>query len=364
LSNELLQIPSESLMAQLGAVFEAWEMLPERVQVCAERMVEADLMGIDSHGVGMLPQYEINRKNGSLIVNAPTTVERDIAAVALIDAGHGMGHVAATQAMELAIEKAMTFGIALVTVRNSNHYGAAGVYSNMARREGLIGISTTGTTQRSVVPTFGREPRFSTNPIAFAAPGSNSNGFSLDMATSTVAVGKLKVAKRAEKPIPVGWTVDSSGQPETDPGRALDAIPKRLTPLGGTRDLGSHKGYGLAMMVEILSSVLSGSYIGGYDLATDTRGKFINVGHCFIVIDPELVRGEGDAFPDELERLTTYLRATPAADPAQPVLVPGDTEWASMKDRSEGGIPMTRNLFEEVREVTQSCGAPFILEPH
>ena len=115
------------------------------------------------------------------------------------------------------------------------------------------------------------------------------------------------------------------------------------------------------MMVEILSSILSGSYIGGYDLATDSRGQFINVGHCFICIDPGLVRGEGDAFTQELDRLTDYLRATPAADPSQPVLVPGDPEWNSLKERSEHGIPMTRNLFEEVRQVAESSGASFVL---
>ena len=362
MANDLLCIPSDALARQLRLVFEAWQMAPEHIPVCVERMLEADLMGIDSHGVGMLPQYEQNRLNGSLIVNPEVRIERDIAAVAMIDAGHGMGHIAATRAMELAIEKAISFGIALVSVRHSNHYGAAGVYSNMARRKGLIGISTTGTTQRAVVPTFGREPRYSTNPIAFAAPGTHSNGFSLDMATSTVAAGKLKIARRAEKSIPIGWAVDSSESPETDPGAALDATPKRLTPLGGTRELGSHKGYGLAMMVELLSSILSGSYVGGYDLGTDQRGKFINVGHCFIAINPELVRGEGDAFADELDRLTHYLRATPAADPRNPVLVPGDPEWACYKQRSEQGIPMTRNLFEELRGVSQSCAASFVLD--
>jgi LDH2 family malate/lactate/ureidoglycolate dehydrogenase len=273
-----------------------------------------------------------------------------------------MGHIAATQAMQLAIEKAKNFGIALVSVRQSNHYGAAGVYSNMARRAGMLGISTTGTTQRAVVPTLGREPRYSTNPIAFAAPGTQSNGFSLDMATSTVAVGKIKIAQREEKDIPVGWAVDHTGAPQTDPLAALDAKPKRLTPLGGTRELGSHKGYGLAMMVEILSSILNGSYVGGYDLGTGQRGKFINVGHCFIAIDPALVRGDGGAFTDELDRLTHYLRATPAADPQDTVLVPGDPEWASIKQRSEHGIPLTRNLLEEIRTVAQSSKAAFILD--
>ena len=361
MSSNLLTIPAQTLSAQLHLVFEAWEMRPEHIETCVARMLESDLMGIDSHGVGMLPQYEENRKLGRLVVNPEIRTLRDVAAVALIDAGHGMGHIAATQAMECAIEKAMTFGIALISVRASNHFGAAGVYSNMAREEGLIGLATTGTTQRAVVPTFGREPRFSTNPIAFAAPGLDSKGFSLDMATSTVAVGKLEIARRAGKSIPQGWALRPDAIPETDPARALDAVPKRLSPLGGTRELGSHKGYGLAMMVEILSSILSGSFVGGYDLEADSRGPFINVGHCFLAIDPELVRGEGDAFNRELDRLTTFLRETPPADPAQPVRVPGDPEWAAMAERERNGIPMTRALFEEVRGVTESCGARFVL---
>ena len=361
-SNEMINIAKDKLAEQLRAVFEAWQMHAEHIPVCIEQMLEADLMGIDSHGVGMLPNYEQNRLSGALIVNPQVVIERDIAAVAMIDAGHGMGHIAATRGMQLAIEKAKKFGIALVSVRQSNHYGAAGVYSNMARRAGLIGMSTTGTTQRAVVPTLGREPRYSTNPIAFAAPGAQSNGFSLDMATSTVAVGKIKIAQREEKSIPVGWAVDSSGAPETDPVAALDSVPKRLTPLGGTRELGSHKGYGLAMMVEILSSILNGSYVGGYDLGTDQRGRFINVGHCFIAIDPAVVRGEGDDFANELERLTDYLRATPAADAQNPVLVPGDPEWASVKRRSEHGIPVTRNLLDEIRAVALSSKAAFVLD--
>ena len=374
----MINIAKDKLAEQLRLVFEAWQMHAEHIPVCVEQMLQADLMGIDSHGVGMLPNYEHNRLNGALIVNPQVVVERDIAAVAMIDAGHGMGHIAATQGMQMAIAKAKKFGIALVSVRQSNHYGAAGVYSNMARRAGLIGISTTGTTQRAVVPTLGREPRYSTNPIAFAAPGKQSTGFSLDMATSTVAVGKIKIAQRAEKNIPVGWAVDHNGAPETNPVAALDASPKRLTPLGGTRELGSHKGYGLAMMVEILSSILNGSYVGGYDLRSDQRGQFINVGHCFIAIDPAVVRGQGqrdhdgngnsdrnsdsDDFGDELDRLTDYLRATPAADPQQPVLVPGDPEWASIKQRCEHGIPITHNLVEELRAVTQSCSAAFVLD--
>lgn len=361
MSNAVHLISRTRLATQLRLVFEAWEMRPEYVSVCVDRMLEADLMGIDSHGIGMLPQYEENRRTGALVVNPTVETEKDLAAIALLDGGHGMGHIVATQAMKLAIQKTMVAGISLVSVRHSNHFGAAGVYSNLARREGLIGIATTGTTQRSVVPTFGKEPRFSTNPLAFAAPGLEGDGFSLDMATSTVAVGKLKIAKRAERPIPIGWSVNAEGLPETDPEAALASEPKRLTPLGGTRELGSHKGYGLAMMVEILSSVLSGSFIGGYDLETGSRGQYINVGHCFLTIDPAQVRGEGDAFGKELDQLTDYLRATPRADPNQPVLVPGDPERKTFARRLAEGIPLTDNLIAEVQAVTESCGARFML---
>jgi LDH2 family malate/lactate/ureidoglycolate dehydrogenase len=273
-----------------------------------------------------------------------------------------MGHIAGTKAMTLAIEKAKSLGVGIVAVHHSNHYGAAGVYSNMARRDGLLGISMTGTTQRSVVPTFGREPRYSTNPIAFAAPGAKTDGFSLDMATSTVAIGKLMIAKRAGESIPTGWAVDELGHPETDPGAALKAVPKRLTPLGGTRELGSHKGYGLAMMVEILASILSDSYIGGYSLETGERGQFINVGHFFCAIDPVAFRGEQGAFESSLDRLVEYLRSTPAADPDQPVLVAGDPENTAYKERTKQGIPIAESLLGEIREVCKSCRAAFILK--
>lgn len=354
-------IRAERVRKQLEEIFTAWGMNETYRGICLRQVLEADLMGIDSHGLGMVPTYENNRLTGKMIVNPDVQVLEDHQAMALVDAGHGMGHIAATRAMEMAMEKARKFGVGAVSVRNSNHYGAAGVYSNMARRNGLLGISMTGTTQRSVVPTFGREPRFSTNPLAFAAPGANTDGFSLDMATSTVAVGKLVIAKREGKAVPPGWAVDASGQPETDPRAALAAVPKRLTPLGGTRELGSHKGYGLAMMVEILCSILSDSFVGSYDLKTEERGQYINVGHFFLAIDPVSFRKEPGEFEASLDRLVAYLRATLPVDPEQPVLVAGDPEFAAYKERTQNGIPVTEALVEEIRDVCKTCQANFIL---
>ena len=356
-----MRIPADLIRKQLDAVFVSWGMIDAFRNVCIRQMVEADLMGIDSHGIGMLPKYEQYRLQGAIVVNPDVVVAENRQAVALVDAGHGMGHIAATRAMEMAMEKARSFGVGVVSVRHSNHYGAAGVYSNMARRGGLLGISMTGTTQRSVVPTFGREPRFSTNPMAFAAPGKETNGFSLDMATSTVAIGKITIARREGKSIPPGWAIDKAGRPETDPVAALKADPKRLTPLGGTRELGSHKGYGLAMMVEILGSLLSNSYVAGYSLETGERGKFLNIGHFFLALDPVAFRGEPGVFEKSMDRLVGYLRATPPVDPDQPVLVAGDPENAAYKERTKNGIPLTDALIAEIRQVCASCRAEFIL---
>ena len=180
------------------------------------------------------------------------------------------------------------------------------------------------------------------------------------MATSTVAVGKLQIARRAGKELPLGWAHDAEGHPTTDPEVALAATPKRLSPLGGSRELGSHKGYGLAIMVDILSSVLSGSFIGGYNLKTDAREQYINVGHFCLALDPAAFREEGE-FEDNLDDLIDMLHRTDPVDPEQPVLVAGDLEHRERENRLVEGIPMTDTLFDEVRAVAEGCGAPFIL---
>ena len=356
----MFNISPDVLRRQLTEVYRAWGMPNDDIEVIVENMVESDLRGIDSHGVGMLPRYDGLRTDGALNMTPDVRVVRDFGAVALIDADHGLGHVAGTRAMQLACDKAEQFGVGAVTARGSNHFGAAGVYSTMAVDRGLIGLCTTGTTQRSVLPTFAKEPRYSTNPIAFAAPAKRNDPFSLDMATSTVAVGKLQIARRAGKPLPLGWAHDSEGRPTTDPEVALAATPKRLSPLGGSRELGSHKGYGLAMMVDILSSVLSGSFIGGYNLKSGDREQFINVGHFCLALNPAAFREEGD-FEEELDDLIDMLHGTDPVDPAQPVLVAGDPEHREREKRLTIGIPMTETLFDEVRAVAEDCGAPFIL---
>jgi LDH2 family malate/lactate/ureidoglycolate dehydrogenase len=356
----LPQISVDTIKAQIASVLTAWGMPAEHVTTTADLMVEADIRGIDSHGIGMLPQYHDRRKDGRIIVPGEIKVVSDLPAMTFIDADHALGHVPAKMAMQSAIAKAKEMGVAVAVVKDSNHFGAAGVYSTMALDAGLIGICMTGTSQRSIVPPRAREPMYSTNPIAMAAPTGRNPAFSLDMATSTVAVGKLNIYRRAGKEMPVGWALKEDGSPETDGEAAFYSTPKRMTPLGGTQDGGSHKGYGLAIMVDILCSVLSGSYFGGHDLQTGRMGDFINVGSFFLAIDPEFFRGQPGAFEADMDALIDQMHGITPMDPAQPVLVPGEPEEAARAVRMAEGVPMTDTLFGEVKRVAEESGVPFL----
>ena len=353
----MIVVTADVLRRQLAAIFEAWGMSREDVETCVRVMVETDLTGVDSHGVGMMPTYERWYREGKLKPRPDIQVVRERTSLALIDADQSLGHPPSVLAMRMAIDKAKATGVAAVAVRNSNHFGAAGYYALMAAREGCIGMAMTNASP-ILVPTFGREARLGTNPIAFAAPARRNNPFWLDMATTTVAFGKVNIARRAGKPVPEGWALDTDGSALTDSQRAFDL--RRLTPLGGTRELGSHKGYGLAAMVEILCSTLSGAWLTSRD-PEESRANTNNIGHFFLAISPDLVREEGE-FQDDMDRLIDMLRATVPADPAQPVLVAGDPEYAAYAERSKSGIPMTDTLFQEVREVARASNAPFLLE--
>jgi LDH2 family malate/lactate/ureidoglycolate dehydrogenase len=352
---EAVAVPGERLGAQIGAILTAWGMADDIAAETAGALVEADLMGIDSHGVALLILYEELIASGRVVVGARPRVARSFGATGVIDAGGAFGHAPALQAMDLAIEKARALGVGAVAVRDSNHYGAAGVYALRAARAGLIGVSASAVHDSAIVPTFGRLPRLGTNPWAFAAPGRNGPAFLLDMATSTVAIGKLKLAARAGKPVPEGWTLDPAGRPLTDPVKALEH--KLMTPLGGDRQGGGHKGYGLAAMVEVLSTMLAGA---SYAPLRPAEAERNNVGHFLMALAPEAFRDAGD-FEDDLDAFVACLRATPSAEGAPPVMVAGDPEFAVRARRERDGVPMPRSLLADLAAIAERCGAPFVL---
>jgi LDH2 family malate/lactate/ureidoglycolate dehydrogenase len=350
---------AELLERQLAAILTAWGMPAEHVAIAAAKMVASDLRGIDSHGVAMMPLYDRFRSSGKINVAPNIRVVAETPATALIDADAALGHIPAHRAMELAVAKAKSVGMASVAVRNTNHFGAAGLYALMAAESGFIGIATTSTWLPTIVPTFGAEPMFGTNPIAFAAPAGRNPPFVLDMATSTVAGGKVKLAILHRKPIPEGWAVDANGAPVTDPVYANEH--RAFTPLGGSRLMGSHKGYGLAAMVEILSTMLPGAIYAatrGTRRPDETR---LDIGHFFMAIDPAAFRGDG-GFADDVDDMIDALHAVRRADAAQPVLVAGDPEQAAIAERRASGIPMPADLVAQVRALCDGCGAPFLLD--
>lgn len=351
-------VSAQAVEAQIKAILGAWGMAEPALSITTKVMLWADLRGIDSHGISMIQaSYRRMRDEGVIELDPKIEIVVDLPAVATIDGGGGLGHYPSVRAMELAIAKCRQAGVGAVAVRNSNHYGAAGYYAWMAAEAGLIGLSTSGVYAAATVPTFAAEPMFGTNPMAFAAPARRNRPFVLDMATSTVAIGKVVLAQRAGKSLPVGWSLDEQGQPLTDAARAR--VLRRMTPLGGTRELGSHKGYGLAMMVEILSSTLAGATFAA-TAGARASGTPYDVGHFFLALDPGAFRSK-DGFLDDLDDMIDALHAVRPADAGQPVLVAGDPEAEIEARRRIEGIPLSTVLIDDLREIARAANAEFTL---
>ena len=283
-----------------------------------------------------------------------------------MDGGAGLGHPVGVMAMKLAVDKALAHGMGGVGVFNSHHFGAAGVYARLAADRGVLGMVASSARSVVMVPTRGAAPVLGTNPLAFSAPARRNRPFVLDMATTTVAANKVKVYDLNRKPLPEGWVVDERGRPVTDAALAMDYLFKRpeggLTPLGGTPEMGSHKGYGLAMMAQILGATLTG---GSFSPLRDRDGtrpdEPDNIGHFFLAIDPKAFRPPG-AFEDDLDAAIDVLHATAPSDAAEPVLVAGEPEDQSRVRRLREGIPIPPALDRHIRDICGRCGAEYVLQ--
>jgi LDH2 family malate/lactate/ureidoglycolate dehydrogenase len=359
-----MKVPAERVRSQILSIFDAWGMDAALARTAADVMVETDLAGVDSHGVSMLMDYDESRRKGKLNLKARPKVVRDGPVTALIDADAGLGHPAAVMAMSLALDKAQAMGVAAVSVFNSHHFGAAGYYAAMAPKRSMVGMVTSATRTIAVVPTRAKVPVLGTNPIAFAAPAKRNAPFLLDMATSAAANNKVKVYGLHGKPIPAGWVFDDGGQPVTDAEEALEILYQTrkggLTPLGGTPEMSSHKGYGLALLAHILGGTLSGASFSPIRVRNQKPGDPDRLGHFFLAIDPKAFRAEG-AFEDDLDAVIDVLHQTPPLDPAAPVLVPGDPEARTRAERLREGIPIPASLLKKLKLVCENSGVPCIL---
>ncbi len=348
------RINHEKLMRFVQRSFEKLGVPGADAEIAAETLVAADLRGVDTHGViRFSPQawYVKWLTDGSMTARPNIRIISETSSTALLDGDRGMGMVIGHRAMELAISKAQHSGMGMVGVRNSRHYGMSAQYAMQALAHNMIGIAMTNAS-RQVVPTFGREPRFGTNPMCFAVPADKQLPFVLDMATTTAAAGKLELAARLEKAIPLGWALNEKAEPTDDPRIAQKA--RRLLPLGGSRDNGSHKGYGLAIIVEILCGVLTGT-LTALNADQDPRG------HCFGAIRIDAFRPLAE-FKQDMDRLILELKSTPPVEGQSRVYVAGEIEFETAGERAERGIPLLPSVLKGLREVGAQLGVPYDLE--
>lgn len=327
----------------------------EESKIVTDVLLLSDLYGIDSHGTQRLVRYHKGILDGSIEPHAvPETVfETPISAV--IDAKNGMGQVVGHKAMELAISKAKTSGIGMVTVKNSNHYGIAGYYAKMACDQGLIGISVTNTAP-IMVPTYSRKAMLGSNPIAVAMPA-DPYPFFFDASTTVVTRGKLELYKKKEKEMPECWGIDSTGKVNTNAATVLDCIAANqgggILPLGGaTEQTGGHKGYGYGMLCEIFSSILSQGLTSD---KTYSNGKKAGICHGFIAINPNLF-GNPEDIKNHLSAYLQDLRNAPLAEGATRIYTHGEKEIIAMNERMKNGIDINIKTVKEMKNCAIDLG--------
>jgi len=353
---DTVRIDIETLKAFCASVFRRLGLSEEDARISADVLVAADVRGIPSHGVGRLQRYVIGLSSGIVIPDAAVETVVDTPSSIVVDAHGAMGAPVSYRTMRAVIDRAAQGGAAFGCVRDSNHFGIAGYYAMMALEADMIGIAMTNTAALGV-PTFGRKAMFGTNPLAFAAPAGAERAFVLDMATTVIPRGKVEVYDRLGKALPDGWAVDGSGRPAHDPGTALREMSAGrggILPLGGLgEEFGGHKGYGLAVMIDILCGVLCGAPFG-QDVkdAENTSGR---VSHFFGAIAIERFR-EPTAFRADMDRLLRDLRETPPAVGEERVYFAGLKEFEHEERCTREGVPVLRKTYGQFVEIAQRFG--------
>ena len=348
---ESVRVEPEALRAMVTAIFEKVGVPPEDAYLGADVLVTADLRGVDSHGVSnMLRNYVTGYNVGTINPRPDWRIVREAPAAATVDCDRGLGIIVAPKAMEIAIQKAKAAGIGMVTMRNGRHLGMASYHAMLALKHDMIGVCTTAV-RAAVLPTFGREPRLGTNPIAVAVPAGKEHPFVLDIATSVVPVNKLRLAQRLGAVIPGGWIADEEGTPLMEPGPVPEHY--QLLPLGTTRDLGSHKGYGLAGVVEILSAILSGEG----DAMMQERG---NAAHMVAAYNIEAFTPV-DEFKQAMDDWMQSLKSTPPAPGHDRVLVPGQPEHEMEQERRTKGVPLHQEVIAWFKDISRELEIPYVL---
>jgi len=315
-------------------------------EIVATHQVKANLVGHDSHGVILIPEYSARIDRGHIVPGAPFVVEREAPCTAVINGNWGFGFVVTERAMSMAIAKAKTHGVAAITVHYQSHIGRLGDYPAMAAREGMIGLITadSGAGPKAVVPFGGRERRLGTNPICIGMPSDLEGPVLLDMATSAVAQGKISLARNRKEQVPPGWIIDKDGNPTTNPDDYFAG--GAILPVGADQ---GHKGYGLSFMVEVFSGLLTGLGFGIDPQARHNDGVFIGV------FNVEHFRPLSQ-FKKELAEFIEFVKTSPPAAGFSEVLYPGEIEYRTEQRRRREGIFVEDETWGQIRRLIDVLG--------
>jgi L-2-hydroxycarboxylate dehydrogenase (NAD+) len=330
-------------------------------QLASKVLLQADLRGIDSHGIARLTGYARLIEIGRVNVRPNVKIIHETPSTAVIDGDSGLGLVVAPKAMQVAIDKALLVGTGWVSVQNSSHFGIAGYHAMMALDHQMIGIAMTNASAL-VAPTFSKEKMLGTNPIAVAIPAQEQPPFVADFATTTAANGKLELLQRKQQDTPTGWVQDIEGNSSND----ANILKKggALLPLGSDRSHGSHKGYCLGSIVDVLSGVLSGANYGPWvppfpayvPMPVNMPGK--GIGHFFGAMRIDAFRPAQDFLTDMDNWISRFRQATPI-DANNPVLIPGDEERNFEADRKLNGISLHSNVMSDLKSLAEQLSLPF-----
>ena len=356
--SEAIRVAESPLRETVIRIFQKMGVPDDDGELAADVLVTADLRGVDTHGVSnILRGYVSGYGSGQINPRPDWRIVRQTPATATIDSDRGLGIIVVPKAMDIAIQKASEVGLGMVTISNARHLGMAAYHAMMALDHDMIGLCMTSCPP-SVLPTYGAEPRLGTNPIALAAPADEEPPFVFDAAMSTVAGNKLGLARRLGNDLMPGWVADVNGVPimeevapptPSDEGRASSF----LLPLGSTRELGSHKGYGMAGIVDILGGILSG---GGYG-ANPGRPNF---GHCVAAYSIEAFMDTGQ-FKRTMDEWLRMLTSTRPSEGHDRVLYPGLPEAEATEDRRANGIPLHPEVVDWFRDICGELSIPFVL---
>ena len=356
--NHTLRFKKEDLISFVENYLSKLGASAEDAKIIADVFVAADLRGVDSHGLQRLVGYYSTKKffnpvkQAKILCETPTT--------ALIDGQNGSGQVISYNAMKLCIQKAKEFGMGSITVKNSNHFGIAGYYAMMALEQNMIGICMTNS-QSWIVPTYGKKSVLGTNPISVAVPSLHEYPYVLDMATSAVSYGKVEIARKKNIEIPDGWAIDENGNTTENPN---DIVPRKkgaLLPLGGTEITSGYKGYGLAMLVEILCSALSGG-VFSTEIGAPNSSEPAGVSHFFMAMKVNSFRPILE-FKTQMDSMIQELKNSPKAGNNEQIFIAGEKEFNLEKYNNENGIPLIQTVYEEMITDGKRVGVDFDLKP-